>query len=448
VAVAPEALAPAASDTAEQLFQEHSRWIYGYCLRILRSPEEAEDALQTTYLNACRSLNQGTRPLVGSAWLLRIAQNVCFARLRSAGRRDRLERLQDIAVLEETVAAPERSPADLIGLTDALRRLPERQREAILLREWQGLSYRELADRLDLTQAATETLIFRARRSLAATLEESGVRGRRKALHSLDLGGLVAMLKTVFAGTAGSKAAAVLTAAVATTTGIVSVDPVDVWHDRTEPEVTRMTSPAPKSAPPAALVSLTSPAPALGPPASEHRLSAELSEGAVRTAERLPVAGTPTATPAKRTDEKWGPAGTTGEQTEKAPGTEAQTEKAPGTGEQTEKAPGNHTKKPASAGDNSQTRSPPAHARNRPEPRGRSSSPPAASRDRTPPAQSKRDRPEARQTERPPPTGPEGGTPPAQSKSDRPEPGRKENAPPGPPAQGKAEPATGKASKG
>jgi RNA polymerase sigma factor (sigma-70 family) len=439
VAVAPEALAPAASDTAEQLFQEHSRWIYGYCLRILRSPEEAEDALQTTYLNACRSLNQGIRPLVGSAWLLRIAQNVCFARLRSAGRRDRLERVQDITVLEETVAAPERSPVDLIGLTHALRRLPERQREAILLREWQGLSYRELADRLDLTQAAAETLIFRARRSLAAALEESGVRGRRKALHSLDLGGLVAVLKTVFAGTAGIKTAAVLTAAVATTTGIVSVDPVGVWHDRTEPEVTRMATAASRPAPPAALVSLTSPAPALpGPPASEYRLSAELSGGAVPTAERLPIVGTPTPTPAKTTDEKWGSGGATGDQTEKAPGT----------GAQTEKAPGHHSKKPASAGDNSQTRGPPAHAeRNRPEPRGRSSSPPAASRDRTSPAQSKLDRPEPRQTERPPPAGPEGPTPLAQSKPDRPEPGRNENAPV-PSAQGKAEPATGKASKG
>ena len=72
MAAAPEVQPPpAASETAEQLFQEHSGWIYGYCLRILRSPEEAEDALQPNYLNACRSLNQGTRPRAGSAWLPR-----------------------------------------------------------------------------------------------------------------------------------------------------------------------------------------------------------------------------------------------------------------------------------------------------------------------------------------------------------------------------------------
>ena len=265
MAVAPEAtrvvLAPQASETAEQLFQEHSGWIYGYCLRLLRSPEEAEDALQTTYLNACRSLNQGTRPAVGSAWLLRIAQNVCFARMRSSGRRGRLERVQDITILEETVAAPERSPDALIGLTDALCSLPERQREAILLREWQGLSYHEVGNRLGLTQSAVETLIFRARRSLAGALEDPGKHGKRKALRALDVGGLAAALKSLFAGGAGVKVAA-LTVAAATTATVVATDPAGVWRDR------------PVSAPPTAAVveHAASPA-AVSSPASSTTLA-------------------------------------------------------------------------------------------------------------------------------------------------------------------------------
>ena len=53
-----------------------------------------------------------------------------------------------------------------------LEQLPEQQRRAILLREWQGLSYREIADELAISQAAVETLIFRARRSLAQGLEQ------------------------------------------------------------------------------------------------------------------------------------------------------------------------------------------------------------------------------------------------------------------------------------
>jgi RNA polymerase sigma-70 factor, ECF subfamily len=224
MAVAPEAtradLAPPASETAEQLFQEHAGWIYGYCLRLLRSPEEAEDALQTTYLNACRSLNRGTRPEVGSAWLLRIAQNVCFARMRSSGRRGRLERSQDITVLEETVAAPERSRDELIGLSDALCSIPERQREAILLREWQGLSYSEVGTRLGLSQAAVETLIFRARRSLAELLDGRPA-PRRARKFAFDFGSLGIALKTALGGTSAAKLAAGLAAALvmATTLG-------------------------------------------------------------------------------------------------------------------------------------------------------------------------------------------------------------------------------------
>ncbi|MGH3040435.1 MAG: sigma-70 family RNA polymerase sigma factor [Candidatus Rokuibacteriota bacterium] len=218
-------------ETAEQLFQAHSGWVYGYCLRVLRSPEEAEDALQTTYLNACRSLSRGTRPKAGSAWLLRIAQNVCFARLRASGRRGKLERVQDVTVLAETVPAPERTRDEMIGLIDALATLPERQRRAILLREWQGLSYGEVARTLGITQAAVESLIFRARRSLAAALEDQGTRGRRKALHALDLGGLLAAIKGLFAGSAGVKAVAAVAVATATTATVVATDPAGVRRD-------------------------------------------------------------------------------------------------------------------------------------------------------------------------------------------------------------------------
>jgi RNA polymerase sigma factor (sigma-70 family) len=218
-------LSPTVSRAAEQLFHEHSGWLYGYCLRLLRSPEEAEDAVQATYLNACRSLGNGTRPRAGSAWLLHIARNVCFTRIRSARRREGVERIGDITVLEETVAAPDRSYDSLVGLTDALLALPERQREAILLREWQGMSHGEIAERLDISHSAAETLIFRARRSLADALENPGKRSRFKALHVLDLGALLGPLKGLLAGGAGVKAATAVTVAALTTVTLVATDP-------------------------------------------------------------------------------------------------------------------------------------------------------------------------------------------------------------------------------
>jgi RNA polymerase sigma factor (sigma-70 family) len=241
-------LSPTVSRTAEQLFHEHSGWLYGYCLRLLRSPEEAEDAVQATYLNACRSLRQGTRPRAGSAWLLHIARNVCFTRLRSARRREGVERVGDIAVLEETVAAPDRLYDSLVGLTDALLSLPERQREAILLREWQGLSHGEVAARLDITHSAAETLIFRARRSLADALENPGRRRRFNGLHVLDLGGLLAALKGLLAGAVGVKAAtAVTVAALTTTITYVAADPPGF--------VTSERAPAPSQANPSGTIS-------------------------------------------------------------------------------------------------------------------------------------------------------------------------------------------------
>jgi RNA polymerase sigma factor (sigma-70 family) len=206
----------AAPQLAEELFNEHHRRIYLYCLRQLGSPEEAEDAVQATYLNACRSLMDGFEPKAAQAWLFKVAHNVCLTRQRSSYRRARVERAQDLQAVQDVVAAPETSGDELFGLDDALAGLPEQQRRAILLREWQGLSYREVAAKLGVTQAAVETLIFRARRSLASSLEKP-VEARRRAMHSLNAGALLSSLKTLIVGNvAASVATAVAVAASAT----------------------------------------------------------------------------------------------------------------------------------------------------------------------------------------------------------------------------------------
>src|SRR3954453_16646921 len=186
----------AAPQLAEELFNEHSRRIYAYCLRQLGSPEEAEDAVQATYLNACRSLMSGFEPDAAQAWLFKVAHNVCLTKQRSSYRRARVERPHDLQAVQDTVAAPEIAGDELFGLDEALAGLPEQQRNAILLREWQGLSYKEVASKLGITQAAVETLIFRARRSLASALDEP-VKRRRRFMHSLNTGALVSSLKTL-----------------------------------------------------------------------------------------------------------------------------------------------------------------------------------------------------------------------------------------------------------
>ena len=124
-----------------------------------------------TYLYALRALRRGVVPASESAWLHAIARNVCRWQHRTAARRP----VADSSALE-TLASPEHEDArDFLNeLPDALDSLPERQRHALLLREWRGLSADEIAQELELSAPATHALITRARRSLAHALTAPG----------------------------------------------------------------------------------------------------------------------------------------------------------------------------------------------------------------------------------------------------------------------------------
>jgi RNA polymerase sigma factor (sigma-70 family) len=223
---APEA------DATRTLYEQYANQIFRYCLHQLGSREEAEDAVQSTFLNAFRGLKRGVVPELESAWLFKIAHNVCLSRRRSSWRRGRVESPHDFELVEEFASAPSRQGEELIGLQDVLEGMPENQRRAILLREWQGLSYREIAEELELSQAAVETLIFRARRSLAQGLEQAPVEQRswRKRIRSaLDFGGAVGGLQGWLAG--GGAAVKVGAAVVAVTaTSVVAASPVTPSH--------------------------------------------------------------------------------------------------------------------------------------------------------------------------------------------------------------------------
>jgi hypothetical protein len=146
-----------------------------------------------------------------------IAANVCRERRRSAWRRSRVEVVSDDGLVGDR-AAPERSHEELAGVADALAELTPNQRRAILMREWQGLSYREIAAELSLTEGAVETLLFRARRSLARKLDRS--RGRVRGIS--NLGSTLAWGKTLLGGTAAQLAAATLVV----TAGVTAASPV------------------------------------------------------------------------------------------------------------------------------------------------------------------------------------------------------------------------------
>jgi RNA polymerase sigma factor (sigma-70 family) len=203
-------------NATHDLYRRYGKQIYAYCFHRLRSKEEAEDAVQTTFMNAFRSLQRGASTQFEQAWLFKIAQNVCIARQTSSSRRLRLEAPNDFEVLQEIVPGREgEGSLELIGIEDALEGMPENQRRAILLREWQGLSYREIGAELQLTQPAVEMLIFRARRALAGALEQPEQARSKTGRKIGSLGSILGVLKTLLGGGAAVKAAAVAAAAIA-----------------------------------------------------------------------------------------------------------------------------------------------------------------------------------------------------------------------------------------
>ena len=157
-----------ASRAVDDLYRRHGSEVYRYAFAVLGNHADAEDVTQTTFLNAYRALEQGVRPRKPSNWLLTIASNAIKQRFRQEQARPRQVELDDRTARAE-IDEPE---GPTVGeLLAALSKIPPQQRQAIVLREFEGRSYAEIAAILDVTTSALETLLFRARRSLAEELE-------------------------------------------------------------------------------------------------------------------------------------------------------------------------------------------------------------------------------------------------------------------------------------
>jgi RNA polymerase sigma factor (sigma-70 family) len=156
----------------EHLYRRYVKDVYRYTLAVLRNPSDAEDVTQTTFLNAYRAFQRGEQPRKPQHWLIKIAHNACRTRyLRNARRPVEVPLDEGIA----HVPVPEGGEMDVEELLAALGELPFRQRAALVLRELDGRSYREIAETLEVTVPAVETLIFRARRRLRA--DRAALRG-------------------------------------------------------------------------------------------------------------------------------------------------------------------------------------------------------------------------------------------------------------------------------
>jgi RNA polymerase sigma-70 factor (ECF subfamily) len=167
----------------DTLVQRWERKIQGAVYRIMGSGEEARDLAQETFLRAYRGLGSFKSEARFSSWLYQIALNLCRDRLRQR----RGKTLVSIDDLDPTTAARiDRSPAtaqELVEAKDlgrivamAMSDLPEEQREVIVLKEYQGLTFQEIADTLGVPVSTVKTRLYRGLGQMRERLERQGVR--------------------------------------------------------------------------------------------------------------------------------------------------------------------------------------------------------------------------------------------------------------------------------
>jgi RNA polymerase sigma-70 factor (ECF subfamily) len=262
--------------------------VYGVCRVLLRDADEAEDAAQQVFLSAHRSMLGGSEPRDPAAWLGTIARHECQSRFRArmATPLTLVDERHAASVDVEHVAGQH---AEVAALCAALAELPQQQREAIVLREFYGLSYDEVRAALGVSDAAVESLLFRARKRLQTELRPARVALGAIALPWALRDALAASIPGFSSGTGGTLAklasvplVAKLVGAAATLTAAGTIAYVEIdARDRevATPAATRSTPghsvTHPGAQPARTPVALSVPAPPLARRAARREEAAE-----------------------------------------------------------------------------------------------------------------------------------------------------------------------------
>jgi len=164
------------AEAFDVLFDRHYTAVYRLARAMLGDDGAAEDVLQETFLAAARAAGAYDGRGRFRPWLMRIARNRCLNRLESGRVRRATE--PKAGIDPDTVASPRAGPAGRAtarqrqeAVRAAIAGLPERQREAIGLYAFEQMTYREVAEVMQMPVNTVKTLIHRARANLARELE-------------------------------------------------------------------------------------------------------------------------------------------------------------------------------------------------------------------------------------------------------------------------------------
>lgn len=172
-------------DSFNQLVLRWERPIYALAYRVIGREEDARDVAQETFLRAFRALKGFKGQAKFSSWLYRITLNLCRDWMRRERRTPVSQPPEGIDIIELAgEGTPSESIEDLVGrkqlglaVSKAMALLPEEQRTAIILKEYHGLTFQEIADLLDCPLSTVKTRLYQGLTVVRKQLESAGVTG-------------------------------------------------------------------------------------------------------------------------------------------------------------------------------------------------------------------------------------------------------------------------------
>ena len=173
-------------DSFNQLVSRWERTIYALAYRTLGREEDARDVVQEAFLRAYRGLRGFKGEAKFSSWLYRITLNLCRDWIRRERRAPVVQPPEgkDAVDIADAQASPSESVEDLVARREmsravarAMADLPEEQRTAILLKEYHGLTFQEIADQLNCPLSTVKTRLYQGLSVLRRRLDRQQVEG-------------------------------------------------------------------------------------------------------------------------------------------------------------------------------------------------------------------------------------------------------------------------------
>lgn len=153
----------------KELYRRYASRIHAYCYKILENKEEAEDVFQETFVRFYLGAREERQMTNLTGYLFRIARNLCLNQLRDHRTLDSIEGLEIAFKPGQTFEDEE-----LLGLiSGAVELLDLEFREAFVLREYENMTYEQIAELVGSTVANVKSRVFRARQKIKKMLEPS-----------------------------------------------------------------------------------------------------------------------------------------------------------------------------------------------------------------------------------------------------------------------------------